>query len=478
MPSTAAVTFAKIGSVRPAEGKPTRLGVAVVLGGSVAGLLAARVLADHADRVLIIERDETGSGDAPRRGVPQGSQLHALLDAGLRQLERWFPGFTADAVAAGAVHSPGEVRNAYLDGVAKRHRADTTQLTATRPFLEYQVRSRVLRLPNVTMTRGRAVGLEHSMTAVTGVRIESGGTTVVQAADLVVDATGRASRVGDWVADAGWDRPELIRQTTGINYATAFFVREPGPVLWNPVFSTCSPKVAGDMAIAACTAVEKDRWIVLMGGYGECRPGASADDLIRRCRQDFPREFGKVVEGGIIGDVTTYRQADSRRRDFAGTNRFPARLVAVGDAVASFNPIYGQGMSSAALQASCLSLYLHADPDLDRPARHFFDLQKVVVDAAWGISSAADLARPSVVAERPRGYRLSSWLSGTVVNATATDAVVNRQFDEVVNMLAHPSTLARPGILARSLLALAHRRPAPTPSLDSEERQVAHAASE
>jgi 2-polyprenyl-6-methoxyphenol hydroxylase-like FAD-dependent oxidoreductase len=466
MASSKARTFARIGSTEPPPGAPPQLDTAVVLGGSIAGMMAARVLADHAQTVVVVERDAPSTDNSPRHGVPQGTQVHALLPGGNRQMERWFPGFTAEAVAAGAFPATAEQRAAYIDGVPKVRGSSVDMLTATRPFIERQIRRRLLALPNVKALTARVTGLEFSDAAVTAVRYESGGTAGVEPASFVVDAMGRASRLSDWLEAAGWDRPPMTRQITGINYATAFFRRPPGPPTLNAVLALCSAKVGGDLGGATFAAVEDGRWIVMMGGYGECRPGNTIEDMIRRCRRDFPAEFGRVVDNELVSDVVNYRQADSRRRDFAAATHFPARLVAVGDAVASFNPIYGQGMSSAALHASCLSMFLHSGQDLDAAARHFFDLQQVVVDAAWGISTGGDLARPAVVAPRPRGYRFTSWLSQQIIDATVTDARVSRLFDEVTHMVRHPDELAAPAVLSRALAARRHRRPAPAAPLE------------
>jgi hypothetical protein len=132
--------------------------------------------------------------------------------------------------------------------------------------------------------------------------------------------------------------------------------------------------------------------------------------------------------------------------------------------VASFNPVYGQGLSSAALHASCLSVYLRTAPDPAAPAREFFALQRVVVDAAWGLSTSADLALPHIGGPYPRGYRLTRWFGDRIVEAAQVDPVVARRFDEVMHMLRHPSTLAGAGTLTRSLRVRkprSVRRPAP-----------------
>ncbi|MFI6078725.1 FAD-dependent oxidoreductase [Actinoplanes sp. NPDC051343] len=467
MALSAITAFTAIGAVDPPDGQKTWLDTVVVLGGSIAGLLAARILSDHANRVLVVEWDDVRGGRGPRRGVPHGAQAHALLAGGARQLERWFPGFITGAVADGALIATAQQRLSYLDGMAKVHFPAADMLTTTRPFLEDQIRRRVLSLPNVNPVAGRAVGLEFSATAVTGVRILSDSiVNVVKSVDLVVDAMGRSSRLSDWLTSAGWDRPRMTRRLTGTNYATATFRRKPGLPPWNGVMALYSGRVGGDLAGATFSAVEDDRWIVMMSGYGDCRPGFTPNDMVGRCRRDFPREFGEVVDGGMTGSVAVYRQADSRRRDFAAAGRFPARLLAIGDSVASFNPIYGQGISSAALHASCLSLFLHSDPDLYSPARQFFALQQVIVDAAWEMSTSADLSRPSVVMPWRMGYRLANWLSGVVGDASITDPEVSRRFGDAAHMLRHPRELVEPRLIARALLARCHSWPEPSPSFD------------
>ncbi|MEK8106088.1 hypothetical protein NKG94_14670 [Micromonospora sp. M12] len=207
------------------------------------------------------------------------------------------------------------------------------------------------------------------------------------------------------------------------------------------------------MAGAAFFAIEDGRWMAMMAGYGDHRPGRTTEDFVRRLREQFPPEFGEVADQEMLGDVQTYHHADSRRRDFHALKRFPAGLVSVGDAVASFNPVYGQGMTAAALHAACLSTYLRTGPDLRAPAHHFLALQKVVVDAAWSISTSADLALPHVDGPYPRGYRIASWASNQIITATVTDVTTARRFNEVVSMREHPSTLARPGVLLDAVRA-------------------------
>lgn len=453
MASSPARIFAALNAERPPERATPVMGRAIVIGGSVAGLLAARVLAGHAESVVVIDRDDPRTAGA-RPGVPQGTQLHALLPGGFLLLERLFPGFREHALAQGAVEAPPAGRRSYLDGRLKVVVPDDADsLAGTRPFLEGLIRQQVLRLPNVETRTARATGLVFDGAVTAGVRYDDGGTSGVERGDLVVDAMGRSSRLSDWLERAGGERPATRRMRVDLNYATALFRRretDPRPTL---VMALHSPAASSDVAGAAFFAVEDGRWMAMMAGYGDSRPGRTADDFVHRLRSQFPPEFGELAGNEMLGDVRTYHHADSRRREFHALRRLPARLVSVGDAVASFNPVYGQGITAAALHAACLSRYVRAKPDPDAPAREFFALQKVVVDAAWSTSTSADLALPHVDGPYPRGHRLRSWVSRQIVTATITDVAVARRFNRVVSLSAHPNSLVTPGVLLGALRA-------------------------
>jgi 2-polyprenyl-6-methoxyphenol hydroxylase-like FAD-dependent oxidoreductase len=444
--------FARLSDPNPATRTPVLLGTAVVLGGSVAGLLAARVLSDHAATVVVIERDDPGASTEPRPGVPQGFQVHVLLPAGLVQLERWFPGFTRQALAAGGCAVPAYMLRVYQDGARRVGGSQAMMLSGTRPFLEAQIRRHALSLPNVKTINARVTGLEFGTDAVTGVRYESAREQGVERADFVVDAMGRSSRLSDWLTQAGWQRPAVRRMSVDLNYATAVLRRAEGDADISTVLALRSPDGSPEVSGAAATDVEAGRRMAILWGYADHRPGRTVEDFVRLCHSELPPEFAAVAAEKMVGDIRTYRHAESLRRDFHALTRMPARLVAIGDAVASFNPVYGQGMSCAALHASCLSEYLRSGPDLSRPAGEFFALQKVVVDAAWDTSTGADLALPHVDGPYPRGYRLLRWVNNQILAASIPDPEIGRRFEEVTWMLKHPSSLATPGTLIRSIM--------------------------
>jgi 2-polyprenyl-6-methoxyphenol hydroxylase-like FAD-dependent oxidoreductase len=468
--SSRTAVFSRLSDPNPPGDTPVLLDTAVVLGGSIAGLLAARVLSDHAATVVVIDRDDP-DGDAADDGdgapgyrarVPQRSHLHTLLPGGLRQLERWFPGFTDQALAAGARSAPAAGRRVYVGGARRPRSTGTAMLTSTRPFLEEQIRRHTLALPNVKMVGDRATGLEFSRGAVTGVRYESGGEPGVQPSDFTVDAMGRSSRLSQWLALAGLECPRPRRMKVEINYATALLREmegdpDAGIIRWQ------NPSSAADLKGAVLIQVEDARWQVTMSGYADRRPGRTPGELVMLANSGLPAEFAAVVERDrIIGEIAAYRHAESIRRDFRAVRRFPARLAAVGDSAASFNPVYEQGIASAALQASALSEFLRGRPDLTAPARDFFALQAVVVDAAWDTSTTADLALPHIDGPYPPGYRLRQRMDERIRAAALRDPVIAGCLDEIRFMLKHPRSRYRPGILTRVLLAGLRRRGAPS----------------
>jgi 2-polyprenyl-6-methoxyphenol hydroxylase-like FAD-dependent oxidoreductase len=449
--------FDRLTRVDVPERTPVLFDTACVLGGSIAGLLAARVLADHARTVLIIERDQVSVEGRPRAGVPQDRQGHGLLPGGLVQIERWLPGFTREAQDLGGVLVGPDQQVVYLDGHQQIRSGDAQILMGSRPFLESRIRSRVLALPNVSTLSAQATGLEYRNAAVSAVRYVANGVEHVMSVDFVVDAMGRASRLSVWVEQAGYDRPRLQRLRTGIDYATALFERsdKPDDLDLACALAQFSPRSSPDgLAVGAVNAVEGDQWLVMLMAYGDNQPSRSIEAFRSTCAK-MPPIFGAAVSGGVTREILTYHQADSRRRDFAGLSHFPARLVSVGDAVASFNPVYGQGISSAALHASCLSEYLVGDPAFGMPAAEFFALQEVVVDAAWIISAGGDAVRLDAIegAEVPEDVQRQRWAMDQLIRATLVDEAVAHAFSTVAFMLAHPYSLGDPALVEQAVAA-------------------------
>jgi 2-polyprenyl-6-methoxyphenol hydroxylase-like FAD-dependent oxidoreductase len=445
--------FERLGTSAAPENTHVLFGTVHVLGGGVAGLVAARVLADHAERVVIVEPDgpEAGERRRPRPGVPQGHQVHTLLPGGRTQLERFYPGIVEQALDRGAVLSRPEASRAYIDDVEQVNTPNQELVCSSRPFLESLIRQRTLAAAHIEVVTGRAVGLEFTGDAVTGVRYATGGVETVEPTDFVVDATGRSSRLSDWLERGGWQRPEMERLPVDVRYVTAFFERSPRSSALSAISRYSPGFPSKGLATAAVNAVEDDRWMVMLAYFGGEGARVNTEDFLARCR-DLQPLYQEAVGGRLIGEVVPYRHPDSRWRHIEALDHFPARLVVVGDAVASFNPVYGQGMSSAALHASCLSEYLRSAPDLDTPAQLFLDLQKVVVEAAWQLSTGADAVRLGVATPpATEAERRTAWALQQVRAAAAHDVAVATALRAVGFMTAHPATLGTPELVQRAV---------------------------
>jgi 2-polyprenyl-6-methoxyphenol hydroxylase-like FAD-dependent oxidoreductase len=428
----------------------------VVLGGGIAGLLAARVLADHAKEVVLVEFDDLAGGPVARRGVPQGDQVHGLLARGLERMESMLPGLTAELADAGAeVADPGVDLQWWVTGQRKPPSPIGPGVSCTRPFLEWHLRRRVTALAGVGVVRARAEGLSAAGGRVDGALLvgESGATERV-AGDLVVDCTGRLTRMDDWLTALGYEPPPRRTVRVDLGYATRVYPRQPEDRLGDAraIISITEDYQRARGAVAF--PVEGGRWIVTVGAYHDDRPRADAGDFADRLRTDpapAMREFADRDDA--LTDVTTFRYPASVRRDFHRCRRLPAGLVAMGDAVASFNPLYGQGMTSAALQATTLASYLGSGASMTEPATRYFRRLRPVIDSVWKLSTSADFRLAHVTGDRPAGLKMTLLLNDIYTKATLRDADLHGLFLRVVNLQARPEQLARPDHLLRALRA-------------------------
>lgn len=424
---------------------------AVVLGASVAGLLAARVLADHFQQVTILERDALPLGTDARRGVPQGAHCHALLASGRRVIEDLFPGLTAEAVAQGAVlgDAARDCRWFLAGGRLASSSSDLIALLASRPFLESLIRQHVLAIANITVRpQSQVEGLTATATRdrVTGVICD--GTPL--AADLVIDATGRVSRLPLWLEQLGYDAPPDETIEVGLRYTTRSFRRHAAD-LGGDLATVIPPTPEGKRG-GVMLAQEGDRWTVtLVGHFEQHAPEDLAGFLDYARSLPAPYIYETVRDAEPLGPAHSTRFPASRRRRYEYLHRFPEGLLVLGDAVCSFNPVYGQGMSVAALEAEALDAALWIrTPQL---ARRFFQQISRVIDTPWSIAAGNDLRMPEVVG--PRGPLVNgvNWYMERFQRAAQHDAVLAVAFHRVGNLLAPPATLLQPKQLLRVVRA-------------------------
>ncbi len=422
---------------------------AIVVGGSVAGLLTARVLSGLVDEVVVLERERLIDAPSPRGRVPQGRHVHLLLAAGLDLLVGWFPGIDVELEREGAVRVDGTRAWVYQGG-GYRAQGDwgRSALSMTRPLLEQVVRRRVLVLDNVTVRDG-VVGdrVEVSDGRVSGVVVDG----AVQRADLVVDCSGRSSRIAHQLESSGVLSPPVSRVSIDCAYTSGFLPRTADDL--DGTFLLCGPSPPTSFRIGAVLPVEGNRWMVTLAGvHGEV-PGAAEGEVLAYARSLASPAVAQVIDrAGPLSSVATYRFPSSQRRHYERVRLLLPGFVTLGDAACSFNPIYGQGMACAALQADSLGAVVReVGLGSDELPRRFHRLAARIIDAPWAIAVGADFLHPRTTGPKARGTDRVNGYVHRVVVASHTSVHLARRFNLVLNLVEPTRTLARPSVVARVL---------------------------
>jgi 2-polyprenyl-6-methoxyphenol hydroxylase-like FAD-dependent oxidoreductase len=421
-----------------------------VVGASVAGLLTARVLSELVDEVVVFERERVPDSPVPRGHVPQGKHLHLLLTAGLDLLTAWFPGIDDELEQLGAVWVDGTRAWVYQAG-GYRAQGDWGRpaLSMTRPLLEQVVRRRVAALANVRLQDGVVVDRVEVSDGpvVDGVVVDG----AVHRADLVVDCSGRPSRIAHQLESSGVLAPPVTRVTIDCAYASGFLPRSVDDL--DGSFLVCGSSPPVSFRVAAVLPVEGDRWMVTLAGVHGDAPGTSESEVLAFARSLLSPAVGQLIEQvGPLSSVASYRFPASQRRHYEKVRDLLPGFVTLGDAACSFNPIYGQGMSCAALQADALGAVVR-QVDLrsaDLP-REFHRRAARIIDAPWAIAVGADFLHPQTVGPKARGTDQVNRYVLRVIKGSHTSVRLARSFNGVLNLVEPTTSLARPSVVARVL---------------------------
>ncbi|EDY52399.1 FAD-dependent oxidoreductase [Streptomyces clavuligerus] len=434
---------------------------AVVLGGSMAGILAARVLAEFYTEVVVVDRDTVVGVRGPRRGTPHTRHAHGLHARGQLILEDLFPGFTEELASAGMpVGDLGEMRWFFDARRLRPARTGLTSLTPPRPYLEGCARDRVAALPGVVFRDGHEIlGLTAtpSHERITGVRIRRIADDTIDelAADLVVDATGRGSRTPVWLEEFGYQRPDEERVKIDLAYTTRHYRTEPGMFdgvqSINPVASPDHPRGA------FFGQVGPDRCILSLTGILGDQPPTDPEAFLEYVRSLPVPDIYRAVRGAEpLDDPVSFRFPASVRRRYERLTRFPGGLLVLGDAVCSFNPVYGQGMSVAAIEATALRERLRRGGPVV-PQLFHRDVSRAI-DIPWDVSAGGDLAFPGVEGRRTLKVRFGNAYMARVQYAATKDARLTDGMMRVAGLIDPPQALMRPRTALR-VLRHALRRP-------------------
>ena len=441
-----------------------RRGHAIVVGGSMAGMLAARVLADHFERVTLVERDHLPSSPEPRLGLPAARHLQLLLTGGSDALEALFPGFWDEMVRDGAkMIDPGRDAVFFREGAwgTRSAQTDLRLHLQSRDLLDWQIRRRMRRLDAVSIRDGcRVEGLAWNDRHVKGIRIRQTASSIptVLDADLVVVAGGRHCQLPNWLATAGRGRVATEEVAIGVTYSSCV-VR---PSLrtkhdWEALVVATRPDV--DHRHGMIMALEGGLWMVTLAEYFG-RTAKDHDDFLDQARSLPVPDFHDAIRDATpLTPVLKHRVPSNLWRRYDRLAEFPERLVVVGDAVCSLNPIYAQGMTSAARGAMELARCLEQrrerrSTDFGRGFQHRLAKQ---LQPAWNWAHAHDLRIPQVRGRRCWSWRVREWYQRRLADLATWDQDIQRL--RLKAWLAHGDTaeLLRADVVWKALRPADHK---------------------
>ena len=422
---------------------------AVVIGGSMAGLLAARVLSSHFSEVVILERDQLPTDVEPRAAVPQGRHAHVLVERGRRIIEKLLPGIQDEMVADGAEVLDQHRELSWLSwfGELARYESGVPILLCSRPLLEHHVRRRVLALPNVRVrTCAMVARLEGTGRRVVGARLQDGE---VVAADLVVDAGGRDAATPRWLEALGVAPPPDTLVKPFLGYASRWY-EPPTERVWDRnlvMVASRPPRFTRGMAL---WRVEHGRYIVTMMGMNADYPSTNEADYLDWARSlEVPGLMDWFAAARPLGPIYGFRFEQNRLRHFERC-RMPHGLIAVGDAVASFNPVYGQGMTTAAMGVELLGDVL-TEGGVHDIARVYHRRLAKVLAPAWAQTTTEDLRFPGTEGQRAFAQRIVRAYVDRVFLIASTRPKVRSALFRVLNMVDPATVLFKPSLLLRVL---------------------------
>lgn len=426
-------------------------GHAVVVGAGMAGLCTARILADAFEAVTVIDRDPLPDESTTRRGVPQSRHIHVLLEAGRSTLEDLFPGFSKELLSAGGVvvDVPRKGKM-YVEGDFLAEGPQRRSIvSATRPLIEHTVRHRVADVDGVQLRpscQWTDYLVDDKEMSVEGVEVRpQEGEPEELAADLVVDATGRTSRTPRWLEDHGYPSPPIDEVTIDVTYSTTFIERPPTDRYGVLVMPTPEQPDGG-----VFVPVEENQWVMtLWSMHSDGSPTDPESVLEYTANLPIPHLRRLLDEHPWRTDeIAHYPFPSNLRRRYEDLDQFPNGLIVLGDAIASFNPIYGQGMTVAALEAVQLHHGLGTN-GREALALRFFDRIEETVDNAWNMAAGGDHQFPETEGPKPRGTDLLNWYLSRLFRKAHTDGELFDAFFHVQMMEKPPTSLLHPAIMWR-----------------------------
>ncbi len=445
---------------------------AVVIGGSIAGLAAARVLCNHFERVTIVEADHYPEKPVIRPGVPQGHHAHLMLKAGLVALEELFPGITTKLQAQGAIPLDLLKDAIIYFGEGRIHRVPSsiTLYSCSRALIEWQIHQVLCLSPQLRILEGHeVVGLltDAKEQVVSGVRIRERTTQAPLEqsyqeleANLVVDASGRSTNMPRWLQVSGFLPPTEVVVDAFLGYATAIY--EPGPDSerdWKTIMIQSSIQQGARGAVLH--TIEGNRWIVTLNGAGRDYPPIDEAGFLEFARSlPDPSLYAALKEARLLTKIYGYRHTKNRWFHYEQLRRLPENLVMIGDAACAFNPTYAQGMSVALQEAQILDSCLtrQQGKTLHGLVPTFQKALARTVAVPWQLATSTDSRLPATEGSQRNALSpLMDRYMDCLMSRLPYDDTIVRAFFDVIQLVRLPGSLFQPDIVLKTLVGKAEQ---------------------
>ena len=439
---------------------------AIVIGGSMSGMLAARVLSDHFERVTIIDRDTMPETAEHRNGTPQARHLHVLLAKGLQIIEDLFPNIQTEMTALGATTQHwGNETITYLErGVVTGTESAVRTRGISRTLLEWCVRERIkantgIKLLERTLVK-RLLTTDNNQQVI-GVETTEKGSSSPQSteleANLVVDVSGRTSQAPEWLSTLGYGQVDETVINSFLGYATRWYKRpEALPKSTKMITILSSPPDIPRGGVMM--EVENGECIVTLAGVNRNYPPTDETGFLEFAHTLLsPAIYALIKDAKPLSNIYGYQRTENRWRHYEKFARWPEGFMVLGDAACAFNPIYGQGMTTGALEALALSeiLRTYAGQNNIGMAKAFQNRLATVIKTPWLMATGEDLRYPGTEGGNIKWQdRVVQKYIEQFMRAMPLYPEIGDNFAQVMHMLKPPSTLFQPAIFVKVIQSL------------------------
>ncbi len=430
---------------------------AIVIGASIGGLVASKILSKYFESVKIIEKDTFDNLDS-RKGTPQAKHVHVLLVKGREILSKIFPNFEDDLEKNGGVKYDFIKNARYLvpTGWTPRFDSGLISYSCSRNLLESVIRNQVKKTKNIEFLIGNSVTgfeLEDNMvTKVTFNEIKSSKKKTINC-DFVVDCTGRNSQLPSWLKQLHFDTPIETRVDSDIGYSTRYYEIPDGfEDDWK--ITVVMNRPPNQPRMGGIFQVEKNQWFVTMYSIGKDHPPTDEEGFLNFSKTLPDKTVYEAISNAKpISQIYGYRVEGSRLRHYEKLNSIPKNLIAFGDSVCTFNPFYGQGMTVIALSANVLDDSLKSSSNLGNFSKKFHHKLHKTIQYPWLLATGEDFRWPTTKGKKPNSLtRLMQNYVDKVLLTTPKSARATKAFQEMMQMVKPPTVMFHPLIFFTSLL--------------------------